>query len=1150
MAYIKDPSTGKYVRTDSAPAIKPTAPINIATPSSAGSGMKYGKDASGKYTMMPIDSSTPAAKQKVTTVAGLQDYAAQQGIDVSGTQPKESVLQQLLHVLNTGAYAVGGLISGKGIGEGIKQHTLPSEALGIKNPVGGFIADVLLDPTTYITFGYGAEAKLATKAGEVALSKAGTTLLKDSILKLGEEAGRKAVAEKVIQDGAEKFLAKDGLKFMGQQILPRSVVTAPFRAANTIVEKTPVVGKLYQGAKDLAGKAFVPFKSIKELPGGIGQEYIDKFSAFTKGTRDQVSKAVQEASTLGKTATKEIGKDAGVTVGKLLETVGVHSEPQAVVDAGIKNSVKINLKNPVSTAEQLGFNSFAKDMGGSETATEHARQFWSKKSQPGVFYHLTTGEPFNAFDKAKAGTRYAERGGGISEIRGLYLGGDKNAIKNFYGLDEEAVNLLRFDGQPKLMDLMNKSDEEKFLNEVQTKYGIKKTKSKEFGDALEKELQVRGYDGARYFDPYATGEEIVLVNPASVQSTTVNAKKVLTPAIESATKIPEAVQSSGNSVIDNIMSNIRGQHKDFATIEKEKGILDTELPDYVRHYLTPEGRDFLNKTGMNITAELNKPLRVKNPFAKTRQLDGTIEGINKYFQGRYGVQLFEPDAFKAFAARKAEHIKAVNTYDFITNIGQQFGKQAEVITKEIKNPITGKLTTKDVVKPVFENGIRYIESSVPQLKGTLLPEQIVKHVDDTYKTLSNEEATKKFLGLYDKVLGFWKGSVTGWFPSFHARNTMGGVFNNWIAGVKSPARYLQADQIARGVEGTITTQLGTKYSYSQIRELASKLGAIGQPGYLDVMREVEKDIGKGPVSKLMDLPKNAMEVVENRLRLPLFVDRLIKGDAPEQAAKQVFQFQFDYAPEALTGFEKNVMKRLLPFYRWTRGNIPLQLEQMAKQPGKYAAIGKLLGNLQSDKQKAKDEFAALPPYMREGLPVRLGEKNGFSQYLYGLGLPVEDINRLWKGDAKRTVASMVGELSPILKYPIEVGTGQNLFTGEPIEQNNRVYPFVNSIPGLRDWLEVTEHKNKDGSVSYRGNAYKLHFLNTALGRFYTTAGKLTDNNSSDAVKFLYGVLGAKAKSVDIEKEKFYRQQELQNRLEQQLESRGLINKFQRAYIPK
>jgi hypothetical protein len=956
MTYVKDPTTGKYIRNDSTSAVKPVAPIKVSAPSSSGSGMKYGKDAQGNYTMMPGDSSTPTTKPKVTTVAGLQAYAAQQGVDVSGAQPQESVLQKILHVLNTGAYAVGGLISGKGIGEGIKQHTLPSEALGIKNPIGGFIADVLLDPTTYITFGYGAEAKLATKAGEVALSKAGTSLLKESILQLGEQAGRKAVAEKVMAEGADKFLAKDGLKFMGKQILPRSVVTAPFRAADALVEKTPVVGKLYQGAKDLAGKAFVPFKSIKDLPGGIGQEYVDKFSAFNKGTRAEVSKAVEEAATLGKTAKQELGNKAGTEIGKILET-----------------------------------------MSGK------------------------TGSP---------------------------ISGASGALESV------------------------------------------------------------------------------------------------------APQIASDVTGTGNKVIDNIIGNIQGQHKQFATVEKAKGILDTELPDYVRHYLTPEGRDFLQKTGMNITAELNKPLRVKNPFSKTRQLDGTIEGINKYFQGRYGVQLFEPDAFKAFAARKVEHLKAVNTYDFLTQVGTQFGRPAQTITKEIMNPVTGKMVTKDITKPIFENGMKYIESSVPQLKGTLLPEQIVKHVDDTYKTLTNEEATKKFLGLYDKVLGFWKGSVTGWFPSFHTRNTMGGIFNNWIAGVTSPARYLQGDQIARGVEGTITTKLGTKYSYGQIRELATKLGAIGQPGYLDVMSQVEKDIGKGPVSKLMDLPKNAMGVIEDRLRIPLFVDRLIKGDAPEQAAKAVFQYHFDYAPEALTGFEQNVMKRLLPFYRWTRGNIPLQLEQMAKQPGKYASIGKFIGNIQGDKQKAKDEFASLPPYMREGLPVRLGEKNGIAQYLYGLGLPVEDINRLYKGSPQRTLASFVGELSPILKYPIEVGTGQNLFTGEPIVASSNVYPFVNSIPGLRDWLGVTEHKDKNGTVSYRADAYKLHFLNTALGRFYTTAGKLTDNNTSGVVKFLYGLVGAKAKSVDIEKEKFYRQQELQTRLEQQLESKGLMKKFERAYIPK
>ena len=938
MAYIKDPKTGKYINTGSAPA---SPPLTVPKPSSAGTAVKYQKNAEGKFITAEVEKT--AGKPNVTTVEGLRDFALQNNVDVSSTQPKESTLQKILHVLNTGGYAVGGLISGKGIKAGIKERIQPSEALGIKSKVGGFIADILLDPTTYLTFGYGAGAKLATKAGTVVLSKTGTSLLKKSILEVGEQGARKMLAEKVLAEGGEKFLAKGGLKFAGKQVLPRSAVTAPFKAADWLVEKTPVVGKIYESAKDLAGKAFVPFKSIKDLPGRIGEEYVDKFSQFTKATRSEVGKAADEAIKLGKTATKELGKDAGTRVGRMIE--------------------------------------------------------------------------------------------GMAEI------------------------------PAKVSD------------------GVEKT------------------------------------------------------------------ATAGNKIIDDIIGHIQGEHKRFATLEKERGLLDNELPDYLRHYLTPEGREFLQKNS-DVAQELLQKTRVSTPFAKARTLDDTIVNINSYFRKTHGVKLFEQDAFKAFGARKAEHVKAVNTYDFLTDVGKQFGKQAEMVTKEYKHPISGQMVKKETAKPIFDNGMRYIESTVPQLKGVLLPEQIVKHVEETYKVLTSDEATKGFLKIYDKALGFWKGSVTGWFPAFHVRNSIGGIFNNFIAGVKNPARYLQGDQIARGVKGTITTKLGTKYTYQQIKEIAEKLGVVGQPGYLDVMREVEKDIGKGAVGKLMDLPKNAMEITENRLRLPLFVDRLVKGDAPEEAAKSVFQFHFDYAPEGLAPFEQNIMKRLLPFYRWTRGNIPLQLEQMVKQPGKYAALGKFVDNLQVDKEKAKEEFQYLPPYMREGLPVRLGEKNGFSQYLYGLGLPVEDINRLYKGSPRRTLASMVGELSPILKYPIEAATGQNLFTGEPIKEGSRVYPFVNAVPGLRDWLEVSEHKNKSGDVSYRANAYKLHFLNTALGRFYTTAGKLSDDNTSGVVKFLYGLVGAKAKSVDMEKEKFWRDRDVQDRLEEKLEGRGLINRFDSVYVPK
>lgn len=103
---------------------------------------------------------------------------------------------------------------------------------------------------------------------------------------------------------------------------------------------------------------------------------------------------------------------------------------------------------------------------------------------------------------------------GIGE--GLYLGKDKNVLIKFYGLDyidnDEKVPLQAFYGNPNFLDLTDyethktfkKLSKEGFPNEINN-------------NELKKMTLELEYDGIRYYDPFATGEEFVLYNTNKVK---------------------------------------------------------------------------------------------------------------------------------------------------------------------------------------------------------------------------------------------------------------------------------------------------------------------------------------------------------------------------------------------------------------------------------------------------------------------------------------------------------------------------------------------------------------------------------------------------------------------------------------------------------
>jgi hypothetical protein len=187
--------------------------------------------------------------------------------------------------------------------------------------------------------------------------------------------------------------------------------------------------------------------------------------------------------------------------------------------------------------------------------------------------------------------------------------------------------------------------------------------------------------------------------------------------------------------------------------------------------------------------------------------------------------------------------------------------------------------------------------------------------------------------------------------------------------------------------------------------------------------------------------------------------------AVDDAAMTVKKFLFDYTDEGVTAFERKVLKRLFPFYTWTRNNVPLQLEYLLKKPRKFGAISKAHAAWQQGIGPGPDE-RYLEDWKTEAAPWRIfGTPEKSTHMLMERWLPAADIGKAlnWR-EAKDVPLDL---LTPFLKLPLELGTGRNFYMDKPIAYDDydqrellgmKMNPYLaHSLRNLRpvgeaDWL--------------------------------------------------------------------------------------------------
>jgi len=349
----------------------------------------------------------------------------------------------------------------------------------------------------------------------------------------------------------------------------------------------------------------------------------------------------------------------------------------------------------------------------------------------------------------------------------------------------------------------------------------------------------------------------------------------------------------------------------------------------------------------------------------------------------------------------------------------------------------------------------------------------------------------------------------------------------------------------------------TGMNIRELLDVAERYGVVQSGTFYD---EISTGFlkNKSKVLDRLNISKYGNYIEENA-KLAHFIDKLNKGYGIDDAARSVKKYLFDYGD--LTDFEKNVMRRVMPFYTWTRKNIELQLKEMASKPGQYGAILKGFRDIEDAfTDISEEDKAKLPSWVKDGVEVIVGE-DGKARAFYGFGTPIEAFSSAIGGIIPGTEdPSIMGSINPITKFFLEKSFDKNMFTGEQISTDidaRNWKSLLNEMPqelkdaiGYKEMERTTSQGTKYTEYIMDPNA--KYIINTLFSRFAATGGKLAGafDEEGTGANWLDIMSGVKTKEFDLAEEDVKRQREMEKLLYEELIKRGYAKEMYKPYITK
>lgn len=436
-------------------------------------------------------------------------------------------------------------------------------------------------------------------------------------------------------------------------------------------------------------------------------------------------------------------------------------------------------------------------------------------------------------------------------------------------------------------------------------------------------------------------------------------------------------------------------------------------------------------------------------------------------------------------------------------------------------------------------------------KEIQLPKQIVKMVEEAPRDFVMDAAKKKglqgFLKTWDWYNNAFKAVTYPFYPSGAVRDTYNNVMQSFLGiGVGGFARPFQAGRVLRGSTDDVLKLGAVDYTAKELNTLARDLGVIDPSGAAYVQFTGEQGAKR---ASWLSKARAKRGQVDNLTRTQLFINNIAAGMAPQDAAQVVKEFLFDYSE--LSAFDRDVMRRAMPFYVFPRKAIESYGVAAVKTPGRVA-------NLAKPFRGREDENNSMTTWEGEGFKVRLDRDGKNLTMLNGVDLPIRTLDMLWKGSPTKTIEGLLSMASPAIKVPYELASGRDPFRGQEMGRQ-QYYAFgevMKKAPkAVQLWAGYQEERDAAGrpKITMRQDRVQMLAEATLLSRILSTSERAMREQirePNQTARWLDFLTGLRFKTLNLDDEQQKKLESAQKAAEEEQVKQGAMREYRKVYQPK